>query len=416
MIAIFDPTSKGNNVKNSLPNSIKYSSLLYKCENYLNEKYLQDISDVIFEYSDEKDLNYQNKFIKDFLMIYRYCKENKNKELFTLNDIIKYKIIYEMTLKKNIIDYETLIQILLLYRFSNIDDIEKITSKLGFSLEKDLWPTVKYIAKKKDNLNVEEEKEEKEKEEEEEEEEDEENNIISQDKIIEYFIRISPMKTNKFLSYKLPPKSNIYEMENLKRKLFSLTPEQRMGLIFLMISLKTNLTCIIQGPSASGKSHLIKLFCEILGEEPEIIELNNDSGINLLTWQIAPKSNIEDEDENEIQKALEECKIIDKIYSIVNKNNFINEPLKWKPKNFHQILKELELIKKELNEKELNIVKRIENKFINELSFLKHLKNQDSPFINALTNDKWVILDGIESAQAELYERLSSLCDLSNKS
>ena len=46
---------------------------------------------------------------------------------------------------------------------------------------------------------------------------------------------------------------------------------------------------------------------------------------------------------------------------------------------------------------------------------MKHLKNQDSPFINALTTGKWVILDGIESAQPELFERLISLCDISNK-
>ena len=86
----------------------------------------------------------------------------------------------------------------------------------------------------------------------------------------------------KYLSHKLR-KFDIYKMENLKKKMFSLTPEQRLGLIFLMISLETNLTCIIQGPTASGKSYLIKLFCELLGEEPEIIELNNDSGISLLT-------------------------------------------------------------------------------------------------------------------------------------
>ena len=78
-------------------------------------------------------------------------------------------------------------------------------------------------------------------------------------------------------------------------------------------------------------------------------------------------------------------------------------------------MSKLEIIKKDLNQKELNIVKKIENKFNNELSFLKHLKNQDSPFINALITGKWVILDGIESAQPELFERLISLCDISNK-
>ena len=55
-----------------------------------------------------------------------------------------------MTLKKNIIDYETLIQILLIYRFSNIDDIYNITNKLGFSLEKDLWPSIYYASNKKE--------------------------------------------------------------------------------------------------------------------------------------------------------------------------------------------------------------------------------------------------------------------------
>ena len=32
-----------------------------------------------------------------------------------------------------------------------------------------------------------------------------------------------------------------------------------------------------------------------------------------------------------------------------------------------------------------------------------------------MTSGKWVILDGIESAQPELYQRISSLCDLQNQ-
>ena len=49
------------------------------------------------------------------------------------------------------------------------------------------------------------------------------------------------------------------------------------------------------------------------------------------------------------------------------------------------------------------------------MSFLKHLKNQYSPFINALIKGKLVILEGIESAQPEYFERLISLCYLTNK-
>ena len=94
LIAIFDPTCKGNNIKNGLPNSIKYSSLLFKCENYLNEAYLKDISNIILNFEEEKDIKYQNKFIKDFLVIAKYCQENQNKELFTLNDFVKFKKIH----------------------------------------------------------------------------------------------------------------------------------------------------------------------------------------------------------------------------------------------------------------------------------------------------------------------------------
>ena len=362
----------------------------------MNEKYLTEISDSIFNYDDEKDINYQKKFITDFLEINKYCQENHNKELFTLNDFIKYKKIYEITLKQNIIDYETLIQIILIYRFSNIDDINNITKKLGYSLERDLWPTIEYTDENDDSEN-----------------ENDEENESEQSENKDYYIRISPMEKKKFLSYKL---SNYdLNMENLKKKMFSLTPQQRLGLVFLMIALKTDLTCIIQGPTSSGKSFLIKLFCELFGENPEIIELNNDSGISLLTGQIAPKSEIENEDIEKIQKILNKCKDNEKLYSIVNKDKFIENAKHWKPKDFRRILNELESIKKDLDDKDLKIVRQIEAKFNNELSFLKHLKNQDSPFINALINGKWIILDGIESAQPELFERIISLCDISNK-
>ena len=362
----------------------------------MNEKYLNEISDSIFNYNDDRDINYQKRFIKDFLEIYKYCHENNNKELFTLNDIIKYKKIYEITLQQNIIDYETLIQIILIYRFSNIDDINNITSKLGYSLEKDLWPTIEYTDENNNSDN-----------------ENDEENESEENENKDYYIRISPMEKKKYLSHKL---SNYdLNMENIKKKMFSLTPQQRLGLVFLMIALKTDLTCIIQGPTASGKSFLMKLFCELFGENPEIIELNNDSGISLLTGQIAPKSEIDDEDIEKIQNILNKCKDNEKLNSIVNKDNFIENTKNWKPKVFRKILNELESVKKDLGEKDLKIVRQIETKFNNELSFLKHLKNQDSPFINALINGKWVILDGIESAQPELFERIISLCDISNK-
>ena len=141
----------------------------------MNEKYLKEISDTILDYGDEKDIKYQKRFIKDLLLIFKYCQENQNKELFTLNEIIKYQKIYEITLKNNIIDYETLIQILLIYRFPNIDNINNIKAKLWYSIDRDLWPSIENTDEKDDN-------------------EEEDENSISEDENQEYYIRISPME------------------------------------------------------------------------------------------------------------------------------------------------------------------------------------------------------------------------------
>ena len=48
-------------------------------------------------------------------------------------------------------------------------------------------------------------------------------------------------------------------------------------------------------------------------------------------------------------------------------------------------------------------------------NYLKHKSNEDSAFIKAMIEGKWVIIDGIESAQPELYQRISSLCELENQ-
>ena len=48
------------------------------------------------------------------------------------------------------------------------------------------------------------------------------------------------------------------------------------------------------------------------------------------------------------------------------------------------------------------------------MSFLNHLQHENSIIIDAIEKGKWVFLDGIELAQLELFERISSLCDINN--
>jgi hypothetical protein len=44
------------------------------------------------------------------------------------------------------------------------------------------------------------------------------------------------------------------------------------------------------------------------------------------------------------------------------------------------------------------------------MSFLHHLQQEDSAFIKAIKTGKWVLMDGIESAPRELFEKICSLC------
>jgi midasin (ATPase involved in ribosome maturation) len=52
---------------------------------------------------------------------------------------------------------------------------------------------------------------------------------------------------------------------------------------------KAKKTPIIQGVIASGKSFIIKLLAEILGQDLSIYQLNSNSGISLFTGQSITK-------------------------------------------------------------------------------------------------------------------------------
>ena len=127
------------------------------------------------------------KYFNDFIEIYNYSKENHKKELFNLNDFAKFKKISESN--ENVINYEALLQIILINRFTSIEDIKEISSKFKYSLSKDLWP--KIISIKKGN---------------------------------KHYIKIYPIQSkekdeynNKFFSHELS-EDNSYKFEDLKKK------------------------------------------------------------------------------------------------------------------------------------------------------------------------------------------------------
>ena len=183
-----------------------------------------------------------------------------------------------------------------------------------------------------------------------------------------------------------------------------------------MLSVLSDVPCIIQGITSSGKTHLIRLFCELLGRIPLIIDINNDTGISILLKQLVPKEEIEEEKVKKIKKTFKkfikkEKKLGEEIIKLIK----IDKEVEWHPSNFKNVIKLIEDKNDEIKTENMLLSSELKSLLNEQLSFFKHLSNEDSSFIKAMTNGNWVILDGIESAQPELYQRLSSLCDLENQ-
>ena len=285
-------------------------------------------------------------------------------------------------------DIQTLTQLLLVYKFKSKEEINSANEILGNSLASDFWPIFSYLS-----------------------DEDQEDNPEKDE------FQIAPDNRGECLSYPTGKVIDKDKRRELLLKTHSLTPDQRRGIIFLMLSVLSNVPCVIQGITASGKTHLIRLFCELLGRNPLIIDINNDTGISILLKQLVPKEELEKEKIKKIKKLLKtiikkEKKVFeDKIEKIIN----INEESDWLPRHFIKLIQLIEDKSIYINNDNFLLISELKCLIKEQLSFFKHLSNDDSNFIRAMTKGDWIILDGIESAQPELYQRLSSLCDLQNQ-
>ena len=170
------------------------------------------------------------------------------------------------------------------------------------------------------------------------------------------------------------------------------------------------MTCIIQGPSCSGKTHLIKEFSKLCNKEIEIFDLSNESNLSLLTGQLATSSKINPNNISPIQKSL---KIVinknSEFKKIINNIKFnIDSPEEWTPNQFDYIIDELNKIQN--NQKDKSIIDVL-NLMKKERNFTNYLKDDDSLFIKSMTKGKWILLNGIELARPELFQKIMSLCD-----
>lgn len=102
---------------------------------------------------------------------------------------------------------------------------------------------------------------------------------------------------------------------------------------------------------------------------------------------------------------------IPELSDIIVENITVDSPNSWKPNKFRKIIETINTYPKEILDEHEALINELKNKILSELSFIKHLVNEDSPFVKAMIEGSWVNLDGIEKAQPELAERILSLCD-----
>ena len=326
-----------------------------------NEKYFQD------NFEKAKTLEAED-FAKKFLDAILFSLETTNESPFTLNDIKKYIDFRESVPQIN----NLLIQLFIfVYHFSQEENIEKMTEKLGLLRNIEFLPTIDY-------------------------DEDKKHIVIKLEKEAKETIRARVHNPDKI------------KIKRCKKLFDTLTKPQKHCFIFLICCIISKKTPIIQGPTASGKSYLLNVFSILLGQESNLYQMNSNTGLSILTGQEIIKEDFDDEEKEKISNAYDSIK---KIINHKKKKKSFNEMgLKDYKKIISKIDKVLE--SKDLDEKIESKLKKVRRTIFIIISPPSRFIHKDSAFTDSiLKNDgQWVILDGIEMAPSQIPEKIGSLC------
>ena len=188
--------------------------------------------------------------------------------------------------------------------------------------------------------------------------------------------------------------------EKLKNKFNSMTLTEKLCFLFLLCCIKAQKTPIIQAVTSSGKSFIVKLFSDILGQDLSIYQLNSNSGLSIFTGQSVIKKNFDDKEKNEIKDIMKLLKIKSKNYNEISSEDFKNIQIKIDKK----------LKSKDLDKNEKKIYEKTKKLLSVLKSPLNRFTHEDSELIKSIKKGKWIALDGIEMASQQISEKLSSLC------
>ena len=361
LISIFNPNDDFTREK--LPGNIINSSLYHIAEDP-SEVDIKNIISFLFE---EAGLgkDEQEKFFSDFKMAQKISKEAEGEFPITLYEVRKY-----ISFRKNIpnLDKNVFSHFIFENHFNQEENKAKVEKVLNLN-EYLFNPIIEYG---KD------EKEEKEK-----------------------LIFKSQRESDKnMVIYEIKKHIDDKEKKELKEKFDRLTLKEKFCFLFLICCVKARITPIIQGETASGKSFIVKLFSEILGQEINIYQLNSNSGISLFTGQSIMKEELDEKEKKKLKNILE---LLGENKEIENINSG----------DFSGYLQKIEKIlnSNELTEEKKKEYENARDKLNKMKSPINRFEHKNSELIESMKYGKWVALDGIEMANAQISEKISSLCD-----
>ena len=265
LISIFNPSDDFTREK--LPGNLINNSLYFIVE----DPSKNDIENIISYLFAEADLSKNDKdsfenelkeFTINFLKAQKIAKEGVGEFPITLHEVRKY-----IAFRKSIpyLDRAIFMTFIFNYHFSQKENQYKAQKELKLR-EYFFNPTINYDGDKK-------------------------------------YLTFQSSKKGKKNKLKIEIKHpEKIKTKKLIKKFNSMTLTEKLCFLFLICCIISKKTPIIQGVTASGKSFIIKLLSEILGQDLSIYQLNSNSGISLFTGQSIMKEEFDDKEKEKLKR------------------------------------------------------------------------------------------------------------------
>ena len=362
-------------IKDKLPISL-INSVFYYILPKLSAKEIRDI--ILKKFKAFNLLDEAQEFANCFNKSREFSYTKGNISYFSLNDITKYILFRKYT--KNSLDKSIILQILFAYRFIQSEFIKDIINELGF-----LTMKMSPIIKNKENYL----------------------SIGFKNKEVKNEIRLSYFgKVNN---------------DEILKKINTLNIKQKQCILFLALSILCKRACVIQGDTASGKTYIIRLFAEMLGQKLIVYQINKETGLSIFSGQSILLNHLEQEEISRIIQYFEILSKKDYLQTYINETfslkNFNNDSIvnQWSVTRFNTLIEKIrEYVKsnnKDMKEEEYDKFIRIANELEDLIQPYKRFKKNKSMFIEALEKGYWVLIDGIESANPVISDKLIGLCE-----